>query len=644
MFGFLHIMRNELFASSNIPWGIRRKSLGAIDPALSSLLFGRMPSVLALILLMLCSARAAAQKRGQDWRAGRDVFINHCAVCHHVNSGTRAPLPEVLHQMSSQEILAALQTGVMKSQGAQLTPEERQAVAHFLARRRSAPAPKITTGFCAAGTAPVINGDPAWNGWGNSAANGRFQAAGAAGLDLDQVKALKLKWAFGFPGASTDQPTIFGGRVLVGGSGGSVYSLDARTGCIYWRFKTSSGIRAAISVSADGKKAYVADGRADVYAISMAHGALLWKTHVDPDPLAHITGAPLLVEGRLYVPISSGEEGAAVNPYYPCCTFRGNVVALDAASGRHIWKAYAIPQTPRQTGKNAVGAPTWGPSGAAIWSAPTADVRHHAIYVGTGNNYSNPADAYSDAVIAFDMNTGRMLWSRQVTPDDRWTIACLRTTEKTRINCPPDPGDDYDFGTSPILVSLPNGRSLILAAQKSGMVYALDPGHKGRIVWKTRVAKGGPEGGVEWGGAAAHGRAYFPVSDWRQSIPNAGGGLVALDAADGAELWHDAAIPPDCSKTPGCSSAQIAPATLIPGVVFSGSIDGHLRAYDARSGRVIWDFDTARNFRTTDGVKARGGSLNKSGPVVAGGMLYVESGNFVGMPGNVLLAFSVDGQ
>ncbi|MGH9448268.1 MAG: PQQ-binding-like beta-propeller repeat protein, partial [Terriglobia bacterium] len=260
------------------------------------------------------------------------------------------------------------------------------------------------------------------------------------------------------------------------------------------------------------------------------------------------------------------------------------------------------------------------------------------------NNYSDPGDGYSDAILAFDLNTGRMLWSRQVTPNDRWTIACLRSSIPERTNCPPDAGDDYDFGTSPILASLPGGRNLILAAQKSGMVYALDPDQKGKVVWKARVAKGGPEGGVEWGGAADAGRAYFPVSDWNQSVWSDGGGLSALSVITGSVIWHHGPVRTSCDHRPGCSVAQIAPITLIPGVVFSGSVDGHLRAYDTRNGRVIWDFDTAQSFTTTDGIQAHGGSLNKSGPTMAGGMLYVESGNFVGMPGNVLLAFSAGGR
>jgi len=544
--------------------------------------------------------------------------------------------------MTSQQILQVLEKGVMKAQGSQLKPEERQAVADFLAGRHQTLA-KITTGFCTENSS-LPAGSSNWNGWGNGAGNARFQSTIAGGLGQDQVKNLKVKWVFGFPGGARAQPTVFNGRLLVGSNAGSVFSLNARTGCIQWVFKASTSIRAAISVSPDGKLAYVGDADSNVYAIRISTGSLVWKKHVGTRPLARITGAPLLSGGRLYVPLSSGEEGSAISPYYACCTFRGGVVALDAASGKQIWHAYAIPAAPKRTGKNALGVPTWGPSGAAIWSAPTVDVKRHAIYVGTGNNYSDPADGSSDAILAFDMNTGRRLWSKQLTAGDSWTLACLPSISPDGTNCPPRPGDDADFGSSPILVTLPHGRSVIVAGQKSGMVYALDPDHHGKVVWEARIGKGGAEGGIEWGGAADGERVFFPVSDWKRSQPNAGGGLAAFNAGTGAKLWHAGPVDGDCGDRRGCSAAQIAPITVIPGVVFSGSMDGHLRAYDMRSGKVVWDFDTARKFETVDAIPAHGGSLNQNGPVVAGGMLYVQSGSFVGMPGNVLLAFSVDGK
>lgn len=599
---------------------------------------------IAVMMILWCATGLTAAQRStrQSGFRGREIFVQKCAVCHHMGSGTRAPLPSALRQMPAERIIQALQTGVMKAQGSQLKPGEQQAVADFLAGRHKAAA-RITTGYCTE-TSSSLAGATNWNGWGNGPENTRSQSLRAGDLGRGQIKELMVKWAFGFPEGSTAQPAVYDGHVLVGSNGGRVFSLNARTGCIEWVFRASSGIRAAISVSPKRKLAYVVDTETDVYAIKVASGTLVWKSHVGVHPLARITGAPLLSNGRLFVPISSGEEGAATNPYYACCTFRGGVVALDAASGKQIWHAYSITTSPKRTGKNALGVPTWGPSGAAVWSAPTADVKRHAIYVGTGNNYSDPADRSSDAILAIDMNTGRRLWSKQLTPEDSWTVACLRSTSLDRTNCPPHAGDDADFGSSPILVSLPHGRNLIVAGQKSGIVYALDPDHDGKVVWKARIGKGGPEGGVEWGGAADGRRAFFPVSDWVRSKASAGGGLAALNAATGATLWRAGPVDGDCGSRPGCGAAQIAPITVISGVVFSGSMDGHLRAYDMRNGRVIWDFNTARDFKTVDGVQAHGGSLNKSGPTVAGGMVYVESGNFVGMPGNVLLALSVRGK
>jgi polyvinyl alcohol dehydrogenase (cytochrome) len=590
----------------------------------------------SLLLLLACSVGATAQTDSRI-NAAR-IFIEHCAVCHRANGESRAPQPEVLRQLPRETILQALETGVMKSQGAQLSSDERKAVAAYLSRR-AAPAPEISTGFCM--SSPATSPSAAeWNGWGPGINNTRFQAAEAAGLDAAKVPKLKLKWAFGFPGGTTSaQPALAGGRLLVGGPKG-LYALDAQAGCIRWIFKNSASVRAAVSISRDGRTAYFADTNADAYALDAESGRLIWKSHLDPDPIARITGAPLLVDDRLYIPVSSGEEGAAINPYYECCKFRGSLVALDAATGKQIWKSYAIDKPAQPTGKNSRGTPTWGPSGAPIWSAPTADTKRNLVYVATGNNYSDPPDSRSDAILAFSMSDGHIVWSRQMIAGDRWNLACLVRIDLA--NCPPKAGDDYDFGAAPILTSTPEGRHLLLASQKSGDVYALDPDKKGEIVWQQKVAKGGPLGGIEWGGAVGDGRAYFPISDWEKSVPNVGGGLVALQVDSGKQVWRAPAIPPDCTKTPGCSAAQIAPATLIPGVVFSGSMDGHLRAYAAGDGRVLWDFNTAQPFKTTDGIEARGGSLNASGAIVADGMLFVTSGQSQGMPGNLLLAFSAD--
>jgi polyvinyl alcohol dehydrogenase (cytochrome) len=568
---------------------------------------------------------------------GATLFQNKCSMCHRAGSETRAPLPEVLRKKSRQSILTALETGLMKLQGSTLTPDERATLAAYLGTPDT-PGVDASAGACAGDPTPMSDA-LGWNGWGADISNSRFQPAGVAGLNPEQVPKLKLKWAFGFPGASSAsaQPTIAGDRVFEGSEDGTVYALDARRGCVIWKFKAQSTIRSTISIGA--RAAFFGDTQANVYSVSKENGALLWSTRVDDFPTARITGSPALYGDRLYVPVSSGEEGTATQSNYECCKFRGSVVALDIESGKQIWKTHVIPEVPRPTARNSKGVQLWGPSGAAVWSAPTLDPSRHAVYVAVGNNYSEPPSKFSDAVLSLDMDSGKVLWSKQLTAGDRWNLACVNA-DKT--NCPEGAGPDYDFGSSPILRSLAGGHALVIASQKSGAVYALDPDRRGKLVWQSQVGHGGLLGGIEFGGAADERYLYYPLSDWLENDPLVGGGLFALRIDTGAKIWSAPPFKPACVGQAGCSAAQIAPVTAIPGVVFSGSMDGHLRAYGATDGSLIWDFDTVKDFQTTNGVKAHGGSLNQSGPTIAHGMLYVTSGNF--MPGNVLLAFSVDGK
>jgi len=429
----------------------------------------------------------------------------------------------------------------------------------------------------------------------------------------------------------------------VGAADGSVYSLDARTGCTFWVYHAIAGVRVAPVIGNDGQQAYFGDLRGNVYGVNATSGALIWKTRADEHPLAVITGSPKLEAGRLYFPVSGRDESiAATDPNFECCTFRGSVVALDAATGKRVWRTYAIPDEPKVTGQNKAGAKTWGPSGAAIWSSPTLDLQKHALYVGTGVNYSNPPTETSDAVLAIDLQSGRLLWSRQFTSGDSYNFACP-AADKT--NCPRDPFVDADFGNSGMLRSLGGGKRILVISDKGGTVYGLDPDQQGKLLWKQKIAAGGVNGGTMWGGASDERAAYIGVSDFTAGKPEAGGGLVALQLATGEKLWTTPPPKPTCLGSPGCSAAQPAPVTATPGVVFLGSWDGHLRAYETKAGAIIWDFDTARDFETVNGVKARGGSINAMAPVVVGGMVYAPSGySGNGMPGNILLAFSVDGK
>jgi polyvinyl alcohol dehydrogenase (cytochrome) len=579
--------------------------------------------------LLLGSFAAMAQD-------GAELFRNHCSTCHRAGSTTAAPLPEALRGLAPQTIIAALETGKMRAQGSLLSPAERSLVANYLGKAEGAQA--IPPSASCSGETERKTG-PGWNGWSNDTTNSRFQTA--AGLTGASVPKLKLKWAFGYPGVTTafGSPTISGGRVYAGAADGAVYSLDERSGCLYWTYRAAEGVRSAILISNDGQAAYFGDLQGNMYGVNATTGALLWKTRVDDHLYAEITGTPKLNGERLYVAVSGGaEQVAAANPGFECCTFRGSLVALDTKTGNVLWKTYSIAEPAKITGQSSAGAKAWGPSGAALWSSPTIDSRRKVIYAATGVNYSEPATATSDAVLAFDMDTGRLLWSRQLLPADVFNFGC--TTEK-RANCPAKPGNDADIGAPPILPL--GGGKLLIAGAKSGVVYGLDPDHEGRIVWQTRLASGGPQGGVMWGGAANDKVAYFALSDWNPGKPEAGGGVAAIAIATGKKVWSVAAPKPNCLDTPGCSAAQPAPVTLIPGVLFAGSLDGHLRAYDTKNGTTIWDFDTRPEFPTVNGIRAHGGSMNGSGPVVADGMVFANSGysRLPVMPGNLLLAFSV---
>jgi polyvinyl alcohol dehydrogenase (cytochrome) len=602
---------------------------------------------LALLSVTVCVALPAAQTAAPAaqpdgatlLKPGEALFKQRCAACHSGIENARAPAPDVLRQRTPEAILTALVSGSMRVQGSRLSGPERRAIAEFVTgHAMGGDVTGASSGKCR-GAAPPFPGPaslPVWSGWGVGFENTRFQPAKQAGLAAEDVPNLKLKWAFGFPDATVAwaQPAVAGGRVFVGSQNGTVYSLDAKSGCIYWTFSAQGGVRTAISV---GPRAiYFGDTSANAYALDAVTGAKIWSTRVDDHALARVTGAPALYQGRLYVPMSSYEEAQGADPDYECCTFRGSISALDAKTGTVVWKSYTIPTKAVPRGKSSNGVTLYGPSGVAIWSAPTIDAKRGLIYAGTGNTYSDPDQPTDDSIIAFDLKTGAIKWTRQITPKDTFISGCR--TGSTNPNCPATNGPDFDFGNSPILTSA-GGRDLIVVGQKSGVGFALDPDKQGEIVWQYRAGQGGALGGLEWGSAVDGERAYFPVSDITRPQP---GGLHAVNLATGERVWMTPAPAPKCGAAGrGCNAAQSAAVTAIPGVVFSGSNDGALRAYSAKDGAIIWEFDTNRDFETVNAVPAKGASMQGPGPVVAGGMVFANAGYgaFGGRPGNVLLAF-----
>lgn len=597
------------------------------------------------LIIAFTIARVGAQSI-----SGEAIYQEHCASCHDV-SALRTPRKEDLQKLAVANILRELESGVMSPIARDLKPPEREAVARYLGVGPGAePSAKV---FCAQRTVAIPTAPKSlWNGWSPKPTNTRFQTAEAAGLTIEQTRNLRLKWAFGFEGDQIvfAQPSIVGDNLFVGSNSGKVHALDRQSGCTRWTFQADTGVRSAIAMVPLGtggpeqKHALLFGDRAgSFYSLEAESGRLLWKKKVDDHEAARITGAAVVNDGVVYIPVVSVEETLARRDFYLCCSFRGSVVALGLEDGSRVWKTYTITEAVRTTivggpGDSVTVGPR-GPSGVAVWSTPTLDLKRSRLYIGTGNNYSEPATDMSDSILALDLKTGRILWHRQTLPGDILNGNC-----QSKDNCP---GPDYDFGSSPILERTETGRDLLLAGQKSGVVYALDPDNDGRIVWQARVGKGGVNGGVQWGMASDGKNVYAATSDVvRRGAdgydPKQGGGLTALRISDGAKVWY--AAPPPCDDKKGCSPAQSAAVTVIPGVVFSGSLDGHLRAYSTEDGKVLWDFDTARAFPTVNGVKASGGGVDGPGAVVADHMVFVGSGyaRTGGMGGNVLLAFSVE--
>ena len=613
-----------------------------------------MKATLAELLTLLATASAMRAQppsqtpvqdlaHPQNTNAGIYAFTSRCASCHDSGRGG-ATDRHALNRHTPEQVLASITNGSMAQYAQGLSEFEKRVVAVYVGGR---PLGAADTGDASqmknrCGDHAPFNPsqDSAWNGWGYDRGNSRFQSS--PGLTAADAPTLTLKWAFGFHNGNSayGQPTVTGGRVFVGADTGFVYALDATTGCVIWSFRANAGVRTAVSIGpgtgAHRYLAYFGDVKANVYAVDADTGADVWRDRVDTHPVARVTGAPALAGGRLYVPISSLEESGAGNPGYPCCSFRGGVASYDAGSGKRLWTSYTIAEKAVPLKKTSKDTQLWGPAGAGVWSAPAIDLGRRVVYIATGNGYTEPAAPGSDAVIAFDLDSGKRLWTRQVMASDAYVRDCpgkyrpLVPTDNKSETCPDDLGPDMDFGNAPILRTLPGGRSLIVIGQKDGHAWALDPDKQGAVVWSRQVGLGIDNGGgaIMWGSAADETLAYFPLTRGREPL-----GIAALRLQDGAIAWR--ASPPEGGG---------APVTVIPGVLFFGASTGTVFAYSTTDGKAMWQFDTARAFQTVNGVAAKGGTINAAGPVVAGGMLFVPSGYSdlgIGARGNVLLAFGV---
>ncbi len=617
--------------------------------------FAATSIIAALLLAAGLGGGAHSQQPASSDAPG--VFEARCKSCHDP-AKDRAPSREALSQRTPENIVGALSAGVMKTFADGLTPEQIRGLAVYLTGKPLTPGTQPTAAVqppdVRCGSNPAIRSGAAdWNGYGKTTGSTRFQEV--TNLNARNVQRLKVKWAFSLAGGRAGQPTIIGDRMFLATFAGDAFSLNARTGCVYWRSQIGEPMRTSPVVvhrpgdSPSGWVMYVGGLNRNFRALDAMTGAELWKTNLDTNRFAGLTGGPVISGDRIYVPISSAEELTGDTPDYSCCTFGGKVAALDPRTGKVIWKTAVL--DPKPTRKNTAGTQLYGPAGAAIWSQPTVDVKRGQLYVATGDSYTEVDAPTADSVLAIGLADGKIRWTMQTLKDDNFLIGC--GPRRRGVNCPLGAiGPDLDYGSSPILFTLPSGRQILMAGQKSGLVSGVDP-DTGQQIWKTQVGYGSLFGGIEWGMAADNHALYVAISDGAAPRDKARAGVYALDPATGAFLWKSPAPNAACGwHTLPCKNAQSAPVTVIPGVVFSGGQDGWLRAYAAETGRALWEFDSAASpYATTNGVNGqKGGAFDHTGFVVSGGMVFAISGyngstgSYAGNPLNVLLAFSLDGK
>ena len=621
------------------------------------------------IAMMLVACQQAAPPAAEDAAAaagapqaphpGEAEYVKYCAECHD-KAVYKSPSRLFVSMMGARNVLAAMEGGPMTEQASMLDDAGRVAIAEYLTGQnpRNMPEEKQPP-LCDADHGFAASSIPVSLGWGVDHANSRFQPAETGGISRADVSALEVKWAFAYPNAikARSQPAFGGGAIYFGGPDGTVRALDAQTGCLRWSFRATAEVRTAVVISpwsaADDDPQptiYFADLLARVYALDARTGELRWKVKVDDHPDATVTAAMALAGGRVYVPVSSLEVVSASNPNYECCTFRGAVVALDATTGAMVWKGHTISEAPAEASKTSAGTRVLAPSGAPIWNSPTIDLQRNRLYVGTGENYSSPADGNSDAIIAYDLDSGEKLWVSQQTQSDAWNVACLIEGVVDQSNCPVENGPDYDFGASPILVSLGNGRDILIGGQKSGDVMGIDP-DSGETLWKNKLGRGGVQGGIHFSLASEGQRIYVPINDMYYLVDDdrygpddpVRPGIYAVDAETGALEWSTPALDV-CGDKENCDPGISQAIAAIPGAVIAGHMDGRLRIYDGETGEQLWELDTVREFETVSGEIARGGSFSGGGGVAANGMFYINSGYGIynHMPGNLLLAIGLD--
>lgn len=615
----------------------------------------------ALGLLCVGQIGAAWAADAPDAHPGKALYDKHCGSCHDKPDISRAPPFVQLRNMRLGNLFFAMTDGKMKAQAAALNEAQRGQLVDYIVGRQQIDESWVDAMRCAKPATRTVrmapgDGSATVQGFGFTRDNRRQLTHAQSGIATSDVPHLELAWALAFPRASTmrAQAAVVGNLLYLPVTDEArVFAVDISGAkpCFQWVYASNVPLRTGVaySVLASGRAVIAfADAAVNVHLVDAHTGQLIWRTPVGRWDLSNATGTPQIFGGRVYMPVSASEINFGGEDSHECCKTHGMFVALDARDGHVLWR-YQTMRDARPVRDRGDGRKMWGPSGAPIWSSPALDPRRGLIYVGTGEATSAPAADTIDSILALDMYTGRLRWKFQATPDDIFLTTCVRRPEG--LNCPREGRLlDVDFGASPILAHRADGSDVLLAGQKAGTLWALDP-DSGKLLWRRDFGTGSPLGGIHWGMAADSRQVYVPIHkmpDANGNDPNQTPGLHAVDFTTGQVRWSFTATA-DCSgdrrmRVPTCNAnigLSGAPA-VIDGAVFEGSADGFLRAFDVNTGALLWKFDTAVPYTGINGVKGHGGAVDNASIIAANGYLFVNSGYaLIGgqRAGNVFLAF-----
>ncbi|MYD42641.1 MAG: PQQ-binding-like beta-propeller repeat protein [Gammaproteobacteria bacterium] len=580
--------------------------------------------------------------------SGAEIYQAKCAACHDNPTDPKVPSRRVMGSYYQSRVHDALTVGRMAPFVAGHTQEEIEQVVEHVTKRVPDPDEIAKLQLC---TDQSISTDSIVSHWGLDHHNTRFQPN--SDITASSAASLKLKWVFDVPESRTMRgyPAITDDTIFLPNTTGKLYALSRDDGCVKWHFDAEGEIRTAVHLFELNDEQVLSFGvqPSNLVVIRAKDGSLVHRENLAMFTQSMMTGSQRAHNGSLYVPISAFDVALAMNPMYECCESHGGVHAINLVDWSIRWTAHTT-EDAKPTYKNDFGVQQRGPSGAPVWTTPAIDEKRQQLYIGTGENTSSPATTTSDAIIAYDLATGEEKWVFQGTQNDAFNMACGRRMNQ---NCPKEKGPDFDFGASPLLATTSEGVDLVLAGQKSGDVWALNP-DTGELIWNLRLSPGSALGGVHWGMTLAGDTLVVPIAD-PDMVKDKNPGVFGIDIKSGELLWSHKAERgcefgglrrslfggtwPDCPYHYAFSAAPVATND----VAFAGSLNGQVFAFRVSDGAIMWSFDTKREFKGTNGGEAHGGSIDNPGVVVAGNQVMVLSGYdmFGQMPGNALLVFEL---